>query len=369
MPSDSRPNPLDFEIHPDIRRASTLPARCYTDPAIFELERERVFARSHQVAGRQSDVSESGDQLCAEIAGRPIVVVRDGVNLRGFFNVCRHRAGPLALGKCRRQSLSCRYHGWTYGLDGRLLKAPEMDGVADFEPEHVRLTELRVEDFGPLVLASLDAGAPPFAARLGELPARLRELGFEKMRWLLGRNYDLCANWKTYVDNYLEGYHLPHVHPKLSRELDYATYRVEPRGDYSAQLAPLRPASREQSDRRYLPEQGTEQAEYYWIFPNLMLNIYFGVLQTNVVVPLSADRTLVSFDWYAVNPPSDAARDAKWASLVDFSHEIQLEDVVICEAVQRGLASGAYQQGRFSAAREVGVHHFHRLLADSLARA
>ena len=357
---------FDFEIDPDIRRASTLPAHCYTDPAVWALERERVFARTYQLVGRLCDVAESGDQLCAEIAGRPIVVVRDAENLRGFFNVCRHRAGPVAVGNGRRQSLTCRYHGWTYRLDGRLLKAPEMHGVEGFDPDRVRLTEVRVEAFGPLVLANLDAGAPPLTRGLGELPTRLRELGFDDMRWVLRRNYEVCSNWKTYVDNYLEGYHLPLVHPKLNSELDYDAYRVEPRGIYSVQFAPLRPASRDDDARHYLPEQGTEHAEYYWIFPNLMLNIYFGVLQTNTIVPLSPERTLVVFDWYAVKPPSGATSDAKWSSLVEFSHEIQLEDIAICEAVQRGLASGAYQRGRFSAAREVGVHHFHRLLADFL---
>jgi len=357
---------LELEIHPDIRRASTLPARCYTDPAIYELERERIFAQSYQLVANASDVAHSGDQICTEVAGRPIVVVRDGPSLRGFYNVCRHRAGPVAAGKGRRQSLTCRYHGWTYALDGRLLKAPEMEGVEGFAPDQLRLTEVRVEAFGPLVLVNLDAGARPFTSSLGELQARLAELGFDDMRWVLRKNYELNCNWKTYVDNYLEGYHLPFVHPKLTRELDYASYRVEPRGNYSIQSAPLRAASKGDGDRRYRPEPDQDSAEYFWIFPNIMLNVYLGALQTNSIVPLSAERTLVVFDWYAAHPPSDVSRDEKWSKLVEFSHEIQLEDIAICEAVQRGLASGAYQRGRFSAAREVGVHHFHQLLAAAL---
>jgi choline monooxygenase len=169
----------------------------------------------------------------------------------------------------------------------------------------------------------------------------------------------------VYVDNYLEGYHLPVVHPGLHKELDYDQYRVEPHRWFSIQHAPLRPVHGGQPDRKYDPA-ATEvpEAVYVWLFPNVMLNVYMGQMQTNVVLPLSHDRTRVVFEWYATEPP--AGDDPSWTKLLAFSDEIQDEDIEICEAVQRNLRSRVYDRGRYSAKRENGVHHFHGLLHEFL---
>jgi choline monooxygenase len=258
----------------------------------------------------------------------------------------------MAIGCERRSSLSCRYHGWTYGLDGQLLRAPEMDGVRGFDPGSVRLPAVRVEAWGPLVFVCLSDETPPLSAELAGIADDTRELGLERVRHVEHRQYSVRCNWKVYVDNYLEGYHLPLVHPGLHRELDYARYRVESRGSYSIQHAPFRGVREGDEERRYV----AGSAQYYWVFPNLMLNCYLGQLQTNRVVPLGVDQTLIEFDWFAEDAPSSEFR-----RLVEFSDEIQRQDERICEAVQRGLASASYERGRFSVAREVGVHHFHRL--------
>lgn len=346
---------IDFEVDPDISKAETLPATTYVEPRWLELERQAVFRRTWQVVAHAEQLTEHGDSVATEIAGVPVVIVRDGANLRGFHNVCRHRAGPVAVGCARRSTLQCRYHGWTYGLDGRLLRAPEMDGVRDFDPGGVRLPEVRVAAWGPLVFACLWEGAPELAVELAEIP----ESG--GLRHVQRREYALAANWKVYVDNYLEGYHVPLVHPALHRELDYASYRVEPRGRFSIQHAPFRAG--QGRERRYVAEGTDQSAEYFWVFPNLMLNCYLGQLQTNVVIAEGVDRTRVVFDWFAADAPRDFER------LAEFSHEIQLEDEAICEAVQRGLTSGSYRRGRYSAAREAGVHHFHRLWFEAVTAA
>jgi choline monooxygenase len=193
------------------------------------------------------------------------------------------------------------------------------------------------------------------------------------MRLVERREYVVECNWKVYVDNYLEGYHLPLVHPGLHRELDYERYAVEPRDSYSIQHAPFRPLKGAASERRYVApstEPGSAaDAQYYWVFPNLMLNCYLGQLQANRVLPVDAGRTRVLFDWFASEPPVSGDAERRWRRLVDFSHEIQLEDERICEAVQRGLASGSYECGRFSASQEAGVHHFHRRWLSYVSRA
>jgi choline monooxygenase len=355
---------LVFPFDPDIRRASTIPARLYVDPVYLALEEEKVFGRTWQLVGRAEQVAETGQYFTAEIARESIVVLRDGDALRGFHNICLHRAGPVAQGCGKRQTLQCRYHGWTYRLDGGLLRAPEMEDAEGFRAEEFRLMPVQVATWGPLVFACLDLKAPPLAHFLDGIPERAARFRPEAMRWVMRKSWDVACNWKVYVDNYLEGYHLPVVHPGLHRELDYDRYRVEPHRYWSLQHAPLRAVAHGAADRKYVPTAEEADAEYYWLFPNVMLNVYLGQMQTNVVLPRGHDRCEVVFEWYAASPPADAATDPAWTKLVAFSDEIQDEDIEICEQVQRNLRSRSYDRGRYSPTRENGVHHFHGLLHE-----
>jgi choline monooxygenase len=358
--------PLVFPFDPDITRAATVPARLYNDPVYLELERERIFAATWQLVGRTEQLSETGDYITCEVGNEALVVVRDGEAMRGFHNVCLHRAGPVAQGCGRRRTLQCRYHGWTYSLSGSLIRAPEMEGATGFHPEEMRLREIAVATWGPLVFVNLDRKAPPLMEVMEDIPARVAGFWPEAMRWVMRRTYDVACNWKVYVDNYLEGYHLPVVHPGLHKELDYDQYRVEPHRYYSVQHAPLRPPQGG-VERRYVASgDHPPEAVYVWLFPNTMLNVYLGQMQTNVVLPLSHDRTQVIFDWFAADPPADPETDESWNQLIAFSDEIQAEDVEICEVVQRNLRSRVYDRGRYSATRENGVHHFHSLLHEFL---
>jgi choline monooxygenase len=341
---------VDFPFDPDPARAETLPARLYTDPAWLAAERRAVFARSWQPCARAEQLAVAGDYVTTELAGEPLALVRDGDAVRGFYNVCRHRAGPVATGCGRRQSLQCGYHGWTYGLDGQLLRAPEMDGTADFDPARIRLQPVATGTWGPLVMACLE---PERAPPLAELTS---DIALEPLPHRLRREYAVDCNWKVYVDNYLEGYHIPIVHPALHKELDYAAYRTETRRWASLQHAPVRPGSG--PERHYVARDAGERNQYWWVFPNLMLNVYMDMVQLNTVVPLAVDRTVVVFDWFARAEPA--------ADLVDFSDLIQDEDRRICETVHKNLGSRSYDRGRYSARRENGVHHFHSLLVDML---
>ena len=359
--------PLVFPFDPNIARASTIPARLYNDPVYLELERERVFAHSWQLVGRVDQVLETGQYFTAEIGNDAIVILRDGTSLRGFYNICLHRAGPVAYGCGKRQTLQCKYHGWTYTLDGTLLRAPEMEGVENFRPNDMHLIPVLVATWGPFVFANLDGKAPPLLDVLEDIPRRVAPFRCEEMRYVLRKEWDLACNWKVYVDNYLEGYHLPVVHPGLHKELDYDQYAVEPHRYFSIQHAPLRPVHGSARNRRYDPnETDVAEAVYVWLFPNVMMNVYMGQMQTNVVLPLAHDRTKVIFEWFATDVPENPAADAKWSRLLEFSDEIQAEDIEICEVVQRNLRSRVYDRGRYSAARENGVHHFHSLLHEFL---
>ena len=365
------PDRTDYTPTHDLSRAATLPSRWYTDPQFLDLEKERIFWKTWQPVGRLDMVLRPGDFFSCEVTGEPLVVTRGLDNqLRAFSNVCRHRAGPVAVGKGNRKSLQCKYHGWTYGLDGRLLNAPEFEGVSDWDRQQVCLPEVKVEAWGPFVFVNLDPETRPLMHYYGEIAEQIKAKGFsiEQMRAFERRDYIVQCNWKVYVDNYLEGYHVPIAHPGLFRELDYDQYKVETFRYYSTQYAPIRPAKAGEvqgRDRRYVRTEAEAEALYYWVFPNVMLNIYPDNLSINIILPINHQQTLTIFEWYFMEPGTGEG----WESMqqtIAFSDEIQQEDIEICEAVQKGLQSRTYDQGRFSVKRENGVHHFQMLLHEFL---
>ena len=350
-------DPEPFRFEPDVSAASTLPASWYRDPEILRRERDRVFARTWQLVGRAEQVARAGDYFTAEVAGEPLVIARgDDGAIRAFSNVCRHRAGPVARGAGSRRAFRCGYHGWTYTLDGRLQSTPEWEGVRDFDPAAHGLPPARLEAWGPFLFVCLDAAAPPLSAALSAIAKETAHLPLARMRLVKAVDYELACNWKVYVDNYVEGYHIPIVHPELFRLLDYGAYAVETSAGYSKQHAPIRTSD---------PKPSGTEAFYYWVFPNLMLNLYPDNLQTNLVLPLSPERTVTRFEWYLLEPERAGASE-EFARSFALAEQVQREDVVICEAVQKGLGSRTYDRGRYSVRRENGVHHFHGLLVQAL---
>jgi choline monooxygenase len=356
-----------FSIDSDIARAWTLPSSLYTAPDVFAAEKERIFGRTWQVVGHRDQVANAGDYFTTELVGEPLLIARGrGGELRGFYNVCRHRAGPTAEGCGSRKLFRCGYHGWTYGLDGALISATEIEGVEGFRPEDFALVPVRVEEWFNFIFVNLDADAHPLRESLGELPKQAGKFPFEEMKRFERRTYEMNCNWKTYVDNYLEGYHLPSVHPGLSRELDYHAYTVEPHAEppsqYVRQFSPIRGAQAgDTTPRRYAEACEDLTTDYFWIFPNWMLNCYPDNISLNIVLPLAPERSLAVFEWYL--PEKEHGSAAAKAS-VEFSDQIQIEDVGICEIVQKNLRSRSYSRGRFSVKQERGVHAFHRMYAE-----
>ncbi len=357
-----------------LSRASTLPKRYFLDPDILEAEKERIFGSTWQLVAKTDELQRIGDFVPVTVLDEPVVITRglEG-ELRAFYNVCRHRAGQVALSKGNRKSLQCRYHGWTYGLDGCLRAAPEMEETEGFSKDDFGLMPVRVDAWGPFVFVCLSDSAPALRDMIGAIPSEVAAAGYdvESMRLVERREYVVECNWKVYVDNYLEGYHLPIAHPQLYKELDYDAYRVEEFRYYSKQHAPIRelkPGEEIGVDRRFLRQPGAEDsALYFWLFPNTMFNIYQDNMSSNVILPLGVDRTLTIFEWFFADPGSGPG----WESMqqtIAFSDEIQQEDIVICEQVQRGLRSRSYEAGRFSAKRENGVYHFQNLVREFLGK-
>jgi choline monooxygenase len=354
-----------ISVDSEIARAWTLPSFLYTQPATLEAEKQRIFARSWQVVGHRDQVANPGDYFTTELVGEPLLIVRSAEgNLRGFYNVCRHRAGPPAEGCGSRKVFRCGYHGWTYGLDGSLISATEIEGVEGFRPEDFSLVPVRLEEWFNFIFVNLDDDTRPLSESLGELPKQAGKFHFDGMKRFERRTYEMNCNWKTYVDNYLEGYHLPSVHPGLNRELDYNAYTVEPHRGYVRQFSPIRGAQPgDTTPRRYAEPRGDLTTDYFWICPNWMLNCYPDNISLNIVLPLAPERSLAIFEWYL--PEKDHNSPAAKAS-VEFSDQIQVEDVRICETVQKNLRSRCYSRGRFSVKQEQGVHAFHRMYEEAM---
>ena len=215
------------------------------------------------------------------------------------------------------------------------------------------------------VFVKLDSGDPSLEDFIGKnLIGRLEPLNLERLFWFERRQYTVNCNWKVFVDNYLDGgYHVPHIHGGLNGVLDYSNYKIETGERFCVQSSPIVPNV---GEGKTAEVRKGERAFYYWIYPNLMINIYDGVMDTNLVIPRGIDRTEVIFDYYFADV-SEQARKHNLASIA-VSEQIQAEDVAICESVQRGLNSRSYSTGRLSVRREAGEHLFHKLLhADLVA--
>ena len=347
-----------------IEQARPLPGRRAVDPEWMAHERDAVFGRTWNLAAHAGQFPEPGSYASVEVAGQPIVIVRDGDGLRAFYNVCRHRGGPLTQGCGRQRQFTCRYHGWSYALDGRVLRAPFMADELARNAGTLDLKPVQVARWANLVFVNLDPAAGPLAAFLGSLVADAAHLRLERLHFHARRTYPVAANWKVYVDNYLEGYHVPAVHPGLNREIDFRRYVTQLGGNYSVQHVPIAVGSGE--GRVYAADPDSPEARYYWLFPNVMLNCYQGLMQVNVVEPTGVDRCVVHFDWYLAAPPADDASRARFEQLERFSDEVQAEDAGICAAVQRNVGSRGFEPGPYSAQYETGVHQFHTLYARAL---
>jgi choline monooxygenase len=348
-----------------LKDAHTIPASWYLDAEIEQLEQKCVFGGNWQVIARTEQLRQPGDYVTAEFGGEPVLAVRgtDGI-LRAFFNVCRHHAAAVAVATCgHAHSFRCPYHGWNYGLDGALKGMPEFAGVCNFKQSDNGLVPLAIDTWEQFVFVNLAVEPEPLGHYLDDdLVSLVAPLELDALQFHSRRDYMLNCNWKVYVDNYLDGgYHVPHLHKGLNSVLDYSHYTIDNGRHYCLQSSPMVPSD---EDSQVSATRKGDRAWYFWIYPNFMINIYEGVMDTNLVLPLGPNRCRVIFDFYFSDV--SAAREDQNNASITTSEKVQEEDVAICESVQKGLASRAYGTGRLSVRREAGEHLFHRLLACDL---
>lgn len=351
----------DLEINP-IARAETIPGNWYTSLYIHEFEKEAIFARAWQYIGHLGRLMSPGDHIISEVADNPIIAVRgqDEV-LRAFYNVCRHRGGPLALEDGHANVLQCKYHGWTYLLDGSLRGTPKFDRTELFDRKDYGLVPVNVDAWEGLVFVNLGKDGFPLQSLFEGIAGRISPISLASKKFFHSARYHLNCNWKVYVDNYLEGYHLPYVHPELFKLLDYQNYVTETFEYYSLQHSPFR-----EKDNPYGSDK--DSAFYFFVWPNFMLNILPARLQTNLVVPVAHNQCMVIFEYFYDDIVSEKALKMIRED-IEYSDKVQQEDIDICQRVHKGLASRAYTRGRFSIEMEQGVYHFQKLLKQAYSKA
>jgi choline monooxygenase len=346
------PNPIE--------EGWTLPASWYSDAAVLDLERERIFASAWQYAGPAELVAEP-ESFMASVAGHiPVVVTRaqDG-ELRGLVNVCRHRGHVVAQGCGSRATLQCPYHAWTYALDGSLRRAPRSDREPGFDPAGLSLFSVSVDTWGPFVFVNPAPEPPPLAEALGNLPEIVARSGLDLdgLRFHSHVPWEQSVNWKVALENYLECYHCPTAHPGFSKviDVDPDSYRLSVEEGVLSQVGPLRVEA---------PAGDMNQSQYHFVWPNTTVNISPGPQNVSLErwVPLGPRTTVEATDYFF----GDGVTPERIDELIEFDTQVATEDVSLVESVQRGLDSRTVVQGRLMPQSEQLVAAFQRRVHDAL---
>lgn len=357
----------ELNVDPRIEHASTLPSAFYKDPAWYERSKDAIFAKSWQWIGHIDQVKVAGAvspfTLLEGCLNEPLLLTRDTDDkVHLMSNVCTHRGMTVCEGAGNERFLRCRYHGRRFGLDGSFQHMPEFSDVVGFPTPADSLPQVPFDQWGPLLFGAIQPNRgmaewfKPMLERLSWLP--LHEFRFAQEGT---RDYLVKANWALYVDNYLEGFHIPFIHTSLNAAIDYETYAYELFETGNLQLAEAKSGE----DCFDLPESSPDYgrriaAYYYWFFPNLMFNFYPWGLSINVIKPLGPDVTRVSFIRYVWK--EERLGQGAGAEL----DRVEREDEQVVELVQKGVQSRFYDRGRFSPKRETGTHHFHTLVSHYL---
>ena len=356
----------EFYVDPDIASAKTLHASFYKDQEVFNFCREHIFASSWQFVGHTGLVAHKGDvhpfTLLGSCLDEPLILTRDTEDrIHLMSNVCTHRGNLLSDAPCNTATLRCKYHGRQFALDGKFLFMPEFREVKDFPAEADNLKTLPVFRWADFLFTSVSPAQRP-EVFFGDMIKRVEWMPLDKFvyRPELTKKFHVKAHWALYCENYLEGFHIPFVHPDLSSVVDFGSYSTELFFPYSSlQLGLSRNASHCFDLPPSSPDFGKQVAAYYfWVFPNMMFNFYPWGLSVNIVEPLSTGESRVIFMSYVWD---ESKMDAGAGSGLD---QVEVEDEEIVENVQKGVRSRFYEHGRYSVTRERGTHHFHRIISQ-----
>jgi choline monooxygenase len=354
-----------LEVHPDISHARTLSTGFYLDPHYFISAKEKIFARGWHLVGDTDQVKEKGwvtpIHLLENYLDEPLMLSRDKDDqLHCLSNVCTHRGNLIVEQPCKLRDIRCKYHGRRFQLNGRFLSMPEFKEVKDFPTEADHLTSLPLFQWGKLLFTSLQK-VNNSALFFQDMQQRVAWMPLSDFTFRpdLSKDYTVDAHWALYCENYLEGFHIPFVHAGLNTVIDYSNYSVELFRYSNLQLGIAKEGELVFDLPPGSPDYGKQVAGYYfWVFPNMMFNFYPWGLSINIVRPVSIRKSIVSFLAYVWD--ESKLRQGAGGDL----HKVELEDEDVVQNVQKGIRSRFYSHGRYSVTREMGTHHFHRLIAE-----
>jgi Rieske 2Fe-2S family protein len=375
------PVPIDPALLEPVMRpfpqALTLPAEAYTSPEVLEWEKRRFFEGSWVCAGRATDLSKPGDQRALGVGREGILLVRgDDGRLRGFYNVCRHRGHELLeCGASRNQrGIKCPYHAWVYGLEGDLRAAPRFGDVPGFDKSDYPLVQARVVEWNGWVFVNASGDAPEFGDHIGNLGMAVDPYSPERLVLGASHEYEVAANWKIIVENYLECYHCSSIHPELclvSPPESDKGYVEPPSGAWIGGPMDLREHAETMSLTGEskgvtipgLPEELRREVGYAAVLPNILISPHPDYVMTHRLEPLSTDRTWVECQW--LFPPEAWERESFSPDYAEEFWDItNREDFLACESVQRAVEGRGYRQGPMST-WESGVWEQMALIARS----
>ena len=354
----------------------TLPARAYTDPAWFQREMELIFAGMWIAAGRAADIPEPGQFIRRDVAGASVLIVRtDNGLIKAHHNVCRHRGTRLCVEEQGRLTgrIQCPYHAWTYGLDGKLLAAAQMDEVEGFSKADYPLKSVACEEWDGHVFVSLSDSPADFVKQLGELPARFSRYRMQDLRLARRIEYDIAANWKLVVQNYNECLHCPVIHPLLNRMHHYlAAENVPTTETYCGGAMGFKEGVETLSSdgkrrRDFLPGLGEREravVNYFAIYPNFLLTLHPDYMMTITIWPQSVGETKLIAEWH-FHPDEMKKPDFVFEDAVEFWDKTNQEDWLISEQSYLGISSRGYQPGPYSA-RESQLWEFDQFVLNKL---
>ncbi|MGC7101660.1 aromatic ring-hydroxylating oxygenase subunit alpha [Amycolatopsis lurida] len=360
----------------------TLPGAHYTDPALFEREQQRIFQRNWFAAARSSDLPEPGKFRTVDVGGESVLIVRGrDRSLRAFLNVCRHRGARLCMddaGEVRR-SLQCPYHAWTYGLDGKLIAAPNLNSMNDVNRDEYGLIGVALREWLGTVWVCLADEPPSFedtvqaavAGRLGDGDV-IEKWGIDEL--VVGRRitYDVKANWKLIVENFMECYHCATIHPELTEVLPEfadgyaAQYFVGHGAEFGEEVTGFS-IDGQTGFGRLAGVDDHHDRRYYAITvnPQVFINLVPDHVIFHRMYPMAVDRTIVECDWLYPREVIDSGADLSRS--VELFHRVNEQDFEACERCQPAMSSKAYAAGGVLVPSEHHIGEFRDWVADAIS--
>ncbi|KAB7705542.1 Rieske 2Fe-2S domain-containing protein [Bacillus aerolatus] len=346
----------EVRISEKLSEAHTLPSWLYTKPEVLEVEKREIFSKTWQYVGHTSQFTKPGDYITTEVADRPVIVSygQDG-ELRAFYNVCTHRAAKLVEGEGNKAVFACPYHAWTFRLDGSLNRAPNMDGVENFDHQDFCLKKIKLEIFESFIFINLDPEAESMSVLFPDLFNHVKKYDMGSFKRVRVKETICQSNWKIGIDNYLECDHCSIVHKALVSKLDMNLYEMAMYENYSYQGTPLKGVAGD-----FALGQG---GRYYWLYPNTWFSFDPGPANLSIHQSIPIDHRTTKYVYTTFFKTDVVTKEEEELMAID--ELVRKEDLDICEVVQKGIETGVHTQGRFSLTENL-VHQFHLLLQKDL---